>query len=118
LARAFELLDTDGDEKINRRDLFRMFRSMLVTVISLCESLSDDIDLFRRYGEHLNSTALWLTDSVFDCAPPSLRNGSSISFSSIADWYSNEGFRVASWLELLDNRKWRFISSTYASPVV
>ena len=29
-----------------------------------------------------------------------------ISFSDFADWYTDGGYRVAPWLELLDMRKW------------
>jgi hypothetical protein len=85
---------------------------MLVTIIAICEDFSDDVNVYRRYGDHVNSTALWLTDSVFDFLDSKEREGS-LSFANIADWYWAEGCRVASWLELLDNRKWRFISSTY-----
>lgn len=85
---------------------------MLVTVIALCEDLSDDVNVYRRYGDYMNSTALWLADSVFDSGVDTTIGGR-ISFADVADWYSTEGFCVASWLELLDNKKWRFISSTY-----
>lgn len=113
LAFAFEILDATASGYMNRRQLWKLFRSLLLAIISLCECFSKS-SLSERYAEHLNSTSLWLAESVISSAPHSYQR-QVISFADLADWYSSVGHKVASWLELLDNRKWRFISSTYYS---
>ena len=34
-----------------------------------------------------------------------------ISFETFASWYTNGGYEVAAWLELLDHKKWLFAST-------
>lgn len=34
-----------------------------------------------------------------------------ITFDNIADWYTNSGYRIAPWLELLDLSKWNQLIS-------
>ena len=50
--------------------------------------------------DQIDSGASWATDQIL-----SDRNAS-ISFDDFAQWYSDGGYNVISWLELLDLRKW------------
>ena len=86
----------------------------------------------QRQCDLLNSTALWLCSSVeafgamqraqssvhpdthvgFGAEEESGQDAGSAgltSFAVVADWYSSDGFRAASWLELLDSKKWQYV---------
>ena len=104
LALAFDLLDDDKDGLLSRRDVWRFFRSFLcglLFVTGFMSSHEHDIKFL------LDASCVWLCDSLFSSIPDD-RNVA--YFDDIADWYSGNGFKVASWLELLDKKKWVILS--------
>lgn len=103
LALAFDLLDSDKDGVLSRRDVWRFFRSFLCGLLFVTGFISsDDYDIKFL----LDASCVWLCDSLFSSIPD--RNVA--YFDDIADWYSGSGFKVASWLELLDKKKWKILS--------
>jgi hypothetical protein len=111
LAQAFDLLDTDADGYLSRRDIWRLFRSFLCALLVASRisspSSNEDDKQFERVKFLLDASCMWLVDSLFGTL---VEGQTRASFDNIADWYSSDGCQVASWLELLDKRKWRFIS--------
>jgi len=103
LALAFDLLDSDKDGVLSRRDVWRFFRSFLCGLLFVTGFIAnDDYDIKFL----LDASCVWLCDSLFSSIPD--RNVA--YFDDIADWYSGSGFKVASWLELLDKKKWKILS--------
>ena len=108
LALAFDLLDDDKDGVLSRRDIWRFFRSFLCGLMFACGLMADD-DYEIKFL--LDASCVWLCDSLFSSIP----DGRNVAyFDDIADWYSSNGFKVASWLELLDRKKWEILSNQSA----
>jgi Ca2+-binding EF-hand superfamily protein len=104
LALAFDLLDDDKDGVLSRRDVWRFFRSFLCGLLFVTGFMSSDEHDIKFL---LDASCVWLCDSLFSSIPDD-RNVA--YFDDIADWYSGNGFKVASWLELLDKKKWVILS--------
>ena len=107
LALAFDLLDDDKDGVLSRRDIWRFFRSFLCGLMFACGFMTDASDDYE-IKFLLDASCVWLCDSLFNSIPDD-RNVA--YFDDIADWYSGNGFKVASWLELLDKKKWTILSN-------
>jgi hypothetical protein len=93
-------MDEDDDNLLTRRGLWRYFRSFLCALFTLSGATLDlPIDEATRICD---DCAVWTASKMFSALP----NQSAVSFEDIADWYTNGGFEVATWLELLDIGKW------------
>lgn len=103
LATAFDILDVSKIGCITKRDIWRLLRALLGSIIAVdCtfSGISVDTMLYT-----CDSSSLWLSDSIQSS------NDSGITFDDIAEWYQNIGCKVCSWLELLDKNKWQFFIS-------
>ncbi|CAM9937367.1 unnamed protein product [Ectocarpus fasciculatus] len=102
LAFAFGLHDEDGDERLTRRGLWRYTRSFLTALMALSfasSSLSAE-ELTRA----VDDGAVWTSAAIF--AETATQTPNRIGFDEFAAWYTEGGFRVSPWLELLDMGKW------------
>ena len=107
LLLAFQAFDRDDDGLLSKRGLWKYLRSFLTVLLSLVE---DVLDVPMVEVERLvDNGAVQLTETVFAQVEP--ENGDMISFEEFAEWYTNGGFEVAPWLELLDLSKWPFGAS-------
>ncbi|CAM9864813.1 unnamed protein product [Laminaria digitata] len=107
LAFAFALHDEDGDERLTRRGLWRYTRSFLTALMALSfasSSLSAE-ELTRA----VDDGAVWTSAAIF--AETATQTPNRIGFDEFAAWYTEGGFRVSPWLELLDMGKWVVPSS-------
>lgn len=105
LAFAFELMDEDEDGVLSKRGLWRYFRAFLCTLLTISgaslDMLSDELITVCddcavwTSSQLLNSLQTKESESVRGC-----------SFEDLADWYTQGGYMVATWLELLDLSKW------------
>jgi len=110
LAVAWEVVDggAGGDRRdgaLTRRGLWRYLRSFLVALLALA-SLPDDVDdpgdAPVDVHDDADDAAVHLAATIFDDAGCD----DLIAFDDFADWYTDGGFKLASWLELLDLSKW------------
>ena len=90
---------------LTRRGLWRYLRSFLVALLALA-SLPDDVDdpgdAPVDVHDDADDAAVHLAATIFDDAGCD----DLIAFDDFADWYTDGGFKLASWLELLDLSKW------------
>merc|ERR1712138_386078 len=54
----------------------------------------------------IHNACIRTTESIFSSGIPEY--GDRISFEEFADWYTNEGYNIIPWIELLDLRKWPY----------
>lgn len=101
LIYAWTLMDLDGDDKLDGNSLAVFFRSFLRMLISFSIELST-----RTPGETkgvATGMARWLSESIVrDYADEE----GLVNFDSFAQWYTEGGYKVAPWFELLDLKKW------------
>ena len=107
LAFAFDLMDEDKDGGLSRRELWRYFRSFLCVILCLSASVAAAggggvLGLVMAADDAAKHVAdsLWRARDCDSEAPPG------VSFDALAEWYGNDGFKIAPWLELLDSTKW------------
>ena len=110
LAVAWELF-ADGDKwdgSLSRRGLWRYVRSFLATLLavaSLPDGAAGDAAVAEcavDVADDADDAAVALAAAVFaDAGGDDL-----VAFDDFADWYTDGGYKVASWLELLDLSKW------------
>jgi Ca2+-binding EF-hand superfamily protein len=111
LLLAFQAFDKDCDGLLSKRGLWKYLRSFLTVLLSLVEGI---LDVPMVEVERLvDNGAVQLTETVFTDVNPT--EGGQISFEEFAEWYTNGGFEVAPWLELLDLSKWPFGATAAAS---
>ena len=109
LAVAWEVIDGGSSDRadgaLTRRGLWRYLRSFLVALLALA-SLPDDVDdpgdAPVDVHDDADDAAVHLAATIFDDAGCD----DLIAFDDFADWYTDGGFKLASWLELLDLSKW------------
>ena len=103
LELAFDALDSDLDGKLDADELSTYFRCFLTALSMFSGSL---VGLGDEEIQHLVSRASEnVRDLVFEDLD--LAGDDLISFEEFGTWYTEEGFRVVPWLELLDLRKWK-----------
>ena len=92
----------------SRRGLWRYVRSFLATLLavaSLPDGAAGDAavaDCAVDVADDADDAAVALAAAVFaDQGEDDL-----VAFDDFADWYTDGGYKVASWLELLDLSKW------------
>jgi Ca2+-binding EF-hand superfamily protein len=111
LAFAFDFLDEDGDGLLTRRGLWRYFRSFLCAMLML-SGVGGSMSV-ETMCHACDSAALWTCVQVFKHLETKHNAGVTapdrVTFDDIAEWYTDGGFEVAPWLELLDIRKWTLL---------
>jgi len=110
LVYAFDFIDKDSTGVISKRDVWKFFRSFLISVLLLsCPELrpSDYLHIL------VDESAVWVVESILSfIAKDSDITPSCVSFDDIADWYSSVGCTISAWIELLDFSKWIYLSSS------
>ena len=102
LGYIFEVFDDDKDGSLSQDRLFKFLRSLLSALGSTSSLMSErGVDAARL---SYDQTSVELTERIF--RETQKEDDLMISFSDFADWYTDGGYRVAPWLELLDMRKW------------
>ena len=98
---SFELLDISKRGALTRSEMWRFFRSFLTTVLLLCNmSLSDKMHVI------VDDAAQWTVDDLVEtCNIFDDQSVCMITFEHFSAYYSERGFLVCSWLELLDLEK-------------
>jgi len=103
LELAFDALDLDCDGKLEEDELCTYFRCFLTALSMFSGSLvglgDDEIQCL------VSSASEDLRDLVFDDLD--LEEDGQISFEEFGTWYTEGGFRIVPWLELLDLGKWK-----------
>lgn len=103
LELAFDALDLDLDGNLDADELSTYFRCFLTALSMFSGSL---VGLSDEEIRHMVIRASEnLRDIVFEDLD--LAGDGKISFEAFGTWYTEEGFRVVPWLELLDLRKWK-----------
>ncbi|DAZ92421.1 TPA: hypothetical protein N0F65_000205 [Lagenidium giganteum] len=138
LAAAFQFFDAEGKGFLNHEQLWRFLRSVLIVLLFL--SPPDDA-VMQRYGslaelvdtgeeEIMENVAEGILDIITDEADEETKSGErprvssrhrtssearvqGYAFEDFGAWYNAGGFRGMSWLELLDLRKWSFVSPSF-----
>jgi Ca2+-binding EF-hand superfamily protein len=133
LASIFDAFDSDKAGLVSKHTLWRYLRSILAALSHLTEIMPGDGMSFSAvtagdstFNRVVEEAIDELVDAIFD-----FRNGQQgedadgafgddlISFDTFAQWYTNGGFELCAWLELLDHRKWLPLSKPgSAAPVV
>jgi Ca2+-binding EF-hand superfamily protein len=128
LEYGFELLDSNRDGKLSRRQMSNYLKSFLTVLLSVTSAPCLDSDPTDDSFSYLNggpcdresSTIArasyrgsdWATGEAFEAAASKAGDdGKAMSFDSFAEWYTSVGYTSIPWLELLDLRKWVFTSS-------
>lgn len=101
---AYELMDDDKDGKLSRQGLWRYLRAFLTVLVTL--SSSRNVMKEERTLSAVDSGASWACSQAFG----SDSNVRLICFDEFAAWYTNGGYSIIPWLELLDLRKWVIVS--------
>lgn len=108
LSVCFQICDESTRQLLSRRALFHMLRAFFWTIwsLGLCDEETDNNSELESI--FMDATILGICDDLLKC-----RTGTNgISFEDLASWYSETGFRLAPWLELLDLRKWKFLAES------
>eukprot|EP00638_Chattonella_subsalsa_P000340 CAMPEP_0117760054 /NCGR_PEP_ID=MMETSP0947-20121206/16370_1 /TAXON_ID=44440 /ORGANISM="Chattonella subsalsa, Strain CCMP2191" /LENGTH=938 /DNA_ID=CAMNT_0005580609 /DNA_START=304 /DNA_END=3120 /DNA_ORIENTATION=- len=104
LAFAFDILDEDEDGRLSRRGLWRFLRSFLAVLMSCSiranQMLADELITLVDNG------AVWTAAKIFQQCNHSEKNN--IDFEELAAWYTEGGYKISPWLELLDLKKWMY----------
>jgi len=106
MAVAFDALDEDGAGALDHMQLWRFFRSLLLS-LSFVQAGSDLLSPTDRRTV-VRRVAVELTTNVFDhvAAVEGVARIERVSFQHFGGWYNDGGFDTAPWLELLDLAKW------------
>ena len=109
LVFAFDFIDTENKGTISKREIWKFFRSFLITVVLLsCPEVRASDYLHMLADE----SAVWVVESILNyIAKDSAITPSDVSFDDIAEWYSATGCSNSAWIELLDFSKWIYLSS-------
>ena len=94
--------DEDGDE-ILFDELVSFFEGFL-TVLACLSRLSDREDYIAELRDNVKVAATEVVNAIFQQFAKGIKDG--VSFTDIAEWYSDGGFQIAPFLELLDMKKW------------
>ena len=103
LAHAWQLIANGSkDGRLTRRGLWRFLRSFLQMLLAVSGKVT--AASATELSATADSGAVWTAALVF--AEAELEYEHSVTFDEFAAWYTNGGFRAASWFELLDLKKW------------
>lgn len=102
IACGFTLFDADGDGALTAPEFMRLIQAYIIALLALGQH--NDLP-----AEAPGDAAQYICDRIFaesdDCASRGV-----ISHAAFGEWYNGCGYSVIPWLELLDLRKWQFIS--------
>ncbi|GAG40868.1 unnamed protein product, partial [marine sediment metagenome] len=103
LSSAWEHFDGDDDGELNRNELCMYLRSFLcaLTCFSI-EGFQGMESNFENIRQCIKIGAYEATEKVFS----QTECGRTISFHKFGKWYTEGGFHLCPWLELLDVHKW------------
>ena len=112
LAFAFDSMDDDGDGFLTKRGLWRYFRAFLGVLITLSGAFNGARNDTRIMT--LDDVAVATAAEILENSTVSMNNSevSGVTFEEIAEWYSLVGHSKATWLELLDLKKWMHAPAT------
>ncbi|GLE01572.1 hypothetical protein PINS_up010402 [Pythium insidiosum] len=134
LRSAFHYFDADSKEFLNRQQLWRFLRSILIVLLCLSPPPETVIARYGSIVELVESGEQEIMENVMDDGseydededaeadaetPKKVRSRSRAEselrqgvfcFEDFGEWYNAGGFNAMSWLELLDLRKWAFVS--------
>lgn len=136
LASAFHYFDVDSKGYLNRQQLWRFLRSILTTLLYF--SPPEDIVL-QRYGslaDLVDTGEQEIMEAIMDGLDDGDTTGDDedaeedyidgdrartnsdlrmgmYMFEDFGYWYNAGGFRAMSWLELLDLKKWAYVSPEF-----
>jgi Ca2+-binding EF-hand superfamily protein len=114
MAYAFDALDDDGQGALDHMQLWRFFRSLLVTFAFIQAGTDPLVPADRR--KVARRVSVEVTTSVFDFVARSAGSEPQrITFEQFGEWYNGLGFETAPWLELLDLSKWERASPRAAA---
>lgn len=100
LAVAWDIVAARPNAVLSRYALHRYLRSFLVVLLALA---TDHLQPpTHHFFASADSAAVTITADVF----AQTKRQTHIAFDDFADWYTQGGFQLASWLELLDLNKW------------
>jgi hypothetical protein len=107
LAFAFDLMDEDQDGRLTKRGLWKYFRAFLASLMTVAGASlkSNSEDLITLCDDCAVWTAAKLLESLRSQNPNGAQSGG-CTFKDLADWYTQGGYQIATWLELLDLSKW------------
>ena len=92
---AFELFDLANRNALRRSAMWKFFRSFLTPILLLCKLVpGEKLDIL------IDEAAEWCVEDIVSMSPNA--DNTDITFDDLSAYYSERGFLVASWLELLD----------------
>jgi len=107
---AFDLMDDESIGVLSKRGLWRFFRSFLGMLLTLSGTASK---IGKSFHSILDNCSVWTAAEVLKQFKMSAaQDVPSVSFEEIADWYSKIGCQRATWLELLDLKKWLIVGDS------
>ena len=107
LAECFDMFDHNGTGDLSERTFTRFLSAILTALSQWTESYWDE---GREYPDptttklELSNATETLVQAVF--AQSEIGSNGTITFASFADWYTNIGFTLMPWIELIDMKKW------------
>ncbi|KAL8002683.1 putative guanylate cyclase activating protein [Plasmopara halstedii] len=143
LASAFHYFDADSKGYLNRQQLWRFLRSILITLLHLSPPNEDVVHRYGSLAELVDKGEEEILEAIMEGLPDDseyfegeeedaeygeegveeidgdrARTNSDLrlglyTFEDFGVWYNGGGFKDMSWLELLDLRKWVFVSPTF-----
>ncbi|TMW67626.1 hypothetical protein Poli38472_011246 [Pythium oligandrum] len=127
LGSSFHYFDAESKGFLNRQQLWRFLRSVLLTLLYLSPPAENVVARYGSLAALVDTGEQEIMESVMgginsdddessdeesdgrDQANSELRKGV-YTFENFGLWYNSGGFKAMSWLELLDLRKWIFVS--------
>ncbi|KDO27863.1 hypothetical protein SPRG_07136 [Saprolegnia parasitica CBS 223.65] len=116
LAFCFGLFDEDGDGFLTRREMWKFLRSFLTMLLALGNGADLSADTI---GYICDAACISIAKSIFNesMSGDDLVLRSKVAFAEFADWYSEKGYALIPWIELLDAKKWPIVDATIADAV-
>ncbi|OQR92545.1 hypothetical protein THRCLA_08678, partial [Thraustotheca clavata] len=113
LSFGFTLFDEDQDGYLTRREMWKFLRSFLTILLALGNGAELSADVI---GNVCDAACIKIVKSIFN---ESQSGGmrTKITFGEFADWYSEKGYTIVPWIELLDTKKWPRVNSAIVDAV-
>ena len=105
LSAAWSLFDDKGTGALSKSLLWRYLRSYLRMLLVLQEDLNSLSDASLAAATEVSNGVAWnLVHYIMEDAE--LETEGEIKFEEFGTWYNDGGYKMMSWLELLDISKW------------
>ncbi|OQS01061.1 hypothetical protein ACHHYP_01879 [Achlya hypogyna] len=116
LAFCFGLFDEDADGYLTRREMWKYLRSFLTMLLALGNGADLSADTI---GYICDAACISIAKSIFNESASGLDvvMKTKVCFAEFADWYSEKGYALIPWIELLDARKWPVVDDSIADAV-